>query len=191
MKKIILVLNLILRVKFIFRTPEKYDLVIFDKVSVKDLNNCLSNFNFFVLQARLENMDKIYFSYKIIKKIFNNYSKGNLFTVYLVSLIELIEPKVVITNIDNSLKFSDVAKILEKKTNFIAVQNASRYDLLQFNYLYSTNKIKNNFLKNFYIPNLFSFGDYEKDLYKKLNIIVKNIYPIGNLRWANFLHYVK
>ena len=65
MKKIILVLNLILKAKFIYRTPVKYDLVIFDKVSVKDLNNCLSNFNFFVLQARLENMNQIYFSYNL------------------------------------------------------------------------------------------------------------------------------
>lgn len=65
MKKIILVLNLILRAKFIFRTPKRYDLIIFDKVSVKDLDNCLSKCNFFVLQARLENIDEIYFSYKI------------------------------------------------------------------------------------------------------------------------------
>jgi hypothetical protein len=97
----------------------------------------------------------------------------------------------VITNIDNSFKFSDVAKILEKKTNFIAIQNASRYDLLQFNYLYNTKKIKHNFLKKYYIPNLFCFGDYERELYKKLNIMVKNIYPVGDLRWANFLHHIK
>ena len=35
-------------------------------------------------------------------------------TAYLVSLLEIIEPKIVITNIHNSLKFFDVAKILEK-----------------------------------------------------------------------------
>ena len=53
------------------------------------------------------------------------------------------------TNIDNSLKFSDVAKILEKKTNFIAIQNASRIDLLQFHHLYNTKKVKHNFLKKY------------------------------------------
>ena len=152
MKKIILILTLLLRSKFIFKTPKKHHLVLFDKMSAFDLNNCVSKFNFFVLQVRLEEMNEVYFSYKILKKILQNYFKGNLFTVYLTSLIELIEPKVVITNIDNSLKFSDVAKILEKKTNFIAIQNASRNDLLQFKYLYNTKKINHDFLKKFYIP---------------------------------------
>ena len=144
-----------------------------------------------MLQARLEDMDKIYISYKILKKIFKNYFKGNLFTVYLVSLIELIKPKVVITNIDNSLKFTDAARILEKEAYFFAIQNAARYDLLGFDYLYSSKQVKYNFNEKFYIPNLFSFGDHEKDLYKKLNVTAKNIYPIGDLRWANFMHYIK
>ena len=191
MKKIILFLKLILRSKFIFKTPKKYDLVVFDKMSLEDLNNLISKFNFFVLQVRLEDMNEIYLSYKIFKKVIKNYSKGNLFTVYLTSLIELIGPKVVITNIDNSLKFSDIAKILEKKKNFIAIQNSSRAELLQFYYLYNTKRIKHNFLNKFYIPTLFTFGNYEKELYKKLNIVVKNIYPVGNLRWSNFLHHIK
>ena len=126
MTKIILFFKLILRAKFIFKTPEKYDLIIFDEASVMDLNICLSKFNFFLLETRLGTISKVYFSYKILKKIFKNYFKGNLLTVYLVSLIELIRPKVVITTMDNSFKFFDVAKILEKKTNFIAIQNASR-----------------------------------------------------------------
>ena len=51
--------------------------------------------------------------------------------------------------------------------------------------------LKHNLLKKYYIPNLFCFGDFERDFYKKLNIIVKNIYPVGNLRWANFLNHIK
>jgi surface carbohydrate biosynthesis protein len=191
MKKIILLLKLISRSKFIFQTPKEHDLIVFDEVSANDLNLCVSSFNFFILQTRFEITNKVFLSYKILKQILKNYSKGNLFTVYLISLIELIKPKVVITNIDNSYKFSEVAKILEKKTNFIAIQNSSRHDLLEINYLYNQKKTKYNQLKKYYIPNLFSFGDYEKELYKQLNINVKNIYPIGNLRLANYLHYIK
>jgi surface carbohydrate biosynthesis protein len=191
MKKIILVFKLILRVKFIFKTPKKSNLIIFDDSSLLDLDTCLSNYNFFVMEVKLETINKIYFSFKIFKKIIKNYYKGNLLTVYLVSLIELIKPKVVITTIDNSFKFSDVAKILEKKTNFIAIQNASRHDLLEFDYFYKNKTMKSNILKKFYIPNLYCFGDYEKKLYHELNIEVKNIYPIGNLRLANCLHHIK
>jgi hypothetical protein len=96
-----------------------------------------------------------------------------------------------ITNIDNSAKFSTLAKVLEKKITFIAIQNAARYELLEFDYLYRTKKIKKNYLKKFYIPNFFSFGDYERDLYPKLQINVKNIYPAGSLRWASFLNHIK
>ena len=75
MRKIIILFKLILRSKFIFKTPEKYDLVVFDDSSMFDLNICLSKFNFFVLQTRLESpkfilgpkkppVYKIYFSYK-------------------------------------------------------------------------------------------------------------------------------
>ena len=191
MKKIILAIKLILRSKFIFKTPSKCDLIVFDEVALSDLNICLSKFNFFVLQTRIQNINKIYFSYKILREIFKNYFKGNLLTVYLVSLIETIKPKVVITSMDTSFKFFDVAKILEEKISFIAIQSAARYDVLEYNYLHKTNKLKDNWLEKFYIPNLFCFGDYEKQLYRQLNIKVKNIYPIGDLRFANSLHKTK
>ena len=191
MKKLTLVLKLILRAKFVFKTPKEHEVIIFDKMSAKDLKSCLSKFSPYVLQVRLENMDEIYFSYKILKKMLNNYLRGNLFTVYLISLIELIKAKVVVTHVDNSFKFSTIAKVLEKKITFIAIQNAARYELIEFDYLYRTKKIKKNYLKKYYIPNFFSFGDYERDLYPKLQINVKNIYPAGNLRWASFLNHIK
>ena len=198
MKKIILILKLVLRSKFIFKTPEKCDLILFDEMSIHDLSITLSKYKFFVLQTRLESaeskvplMREIYFSYKILKKIIKNFFKGNLLTVYFISLIELIKPKVVITNIDNSLKFSEVAKILEEKTNFIAIQNGPRYDFLDWDYLHRTKKMKYNRLKKFYIPNFLCFGDYDRELYNRFNIPVKNFYPIGNLRLANYFHYMK
>ena len=203
MKKIIIILKLILRSKFFFKTPEKCDLVVFDETSMNDLKICLSKFNFFVLQTRLptrlpssvnilaSKKYKIYFSYKILKKILKNYFKGNLFTVYLVSLIELIDPKVVITTIDISFKFSDITKILEKKINFIAIQNALEHDFLDWNYLYETKKIKQNLVKKFYIPNLFCVGDHDKKMWKQLDVKVNNFHPIGNLRLANFFHHIK
>ena len=191
MNKAILFLNLILRAKFFFRTPKEYSIIIFDEVSSGDLKNCLSGANFFILQTRFATVNTIYFSYRIFKQIFKNFFKGNLYTIYLVSLIELIKPKIVITIIDNSLKFSQVAKILEKKINFIAVQQATRVDFLDFKYLFDIKKTKTNFLKKLYIPNFYCFSDYDVEFYKKLNINVKNFYPIGNLRFANFLEHKK
>ena len=134
---------------------------------------------------------KIYFSYKILKKILKNYFKGNLFTVYLISLIELIDPKVVITTVDISFKFSDITKILGEKIKFIAIQNALEQDFLDWHYLYETKKMKQNLVKKLYIPNLFCMGDHDKKIWKQLDVKVNNFYPIGNLRLANFFHHIK
>ena len=90
MKKIILILKLVLRSKFIFKTPEKCDLILFDEMSIHDLSITLSKYKFFVLQTRLESaeskvplMREIYFSYKILKKIIKNFFKKHHLTIVL------------------------------------------------------------------------------------------------------------
>ena len=67
MKKIILVIKLILRSKFIFKTPKKHDLILFDDVSFNDMKNVISGFNYFILQARGELVTKVYISFKIFR----------------------------------------------------------------------------------------------------------------------------
>ena len=62
---------------------------------------------------------------------------------------------------------------------------------MEWNYLYKTKKIKKNLIKKLYIPNLYCFGDHDIEMWKQLDIKVKNFYPIGNLRLANFFHHIK
>ena len=71
---------------------------------------------------------------------------------YLISIIYIINPKVVITYIDNSLKFSELAlrfKKINKRIKFIAVQNGSRYEILENQFLFKNNIIKKILIKNF------------------------------------------
>jgi len=112
-------------------------------------------------------------------------------TAYLASLLEIINPKVVLTNIDNSLKFCDLARILDKKMNFLAIQNASRWDIDEYKLRYKNNKTKTDRSKKFYIPNFLCFGQFEIDHYKKHGIEVKNFFKVGSLRLANFMHYIR
>tara|TARA_Y100000590_G_C15523422_1_gene940267 strand:- start:38 stop:1036 length:999 start_codon:yes stop_codon:yes gene_type:complete len=112
-------------------------------------------------------------------------------TAYLISLLEIIEPKVVLTFTDNSFKFSDLAKILDKKINFVAIQNAARYDIKQSKYLYNNNIVKYDLTKKLYIPNFLCFGQFEIDYYKRYKIKVENFFKVGSLRLANFFHYIK
>ena len=108
-----------------------------------------------------------------------------------MSLLEIINPKVVLTTIDNSYKFSDVARILDQKMTFIAIQNAARIDIHETKYLYEKKKIPSDFTEKLYIPNFLCFGQYEIDQYRNYKIKIKNFFKIGSLRLANFLHHIK
>ena len=190
LKRYLSILKLFLKAKLVFKNPQKHELVIFDDESTMDLKNFIYHYNFFVLQSRIENINKIYFTFKILKYFFRHYN-GNIMTAYLVSLLEIIRPKVVLTNIDNSLKFFDLAKILDKKMNFVAIQNAARFDLIEYKYLYKKNIIKFDLTKNFYIPNYLCFGQFEIDHFKHYGIKVKNFFKVGSLRLANSFYHIK
>jgi len=190
MRRFFLIIKLIFRVKIIFKEPKNYKLVIFDEESIIDIKNVIKNFDYFVIQNRIDHINKIYISAKIIKLIKKNY-KGNIMTSYFVSLLEIIKPKAVITFIDNSEKFSDLAKILKKKIKFVAIQNAYRLDIMENNYLYKNRLIGNDLNKELCIPNFLCLGQHSIELYKKFKIKAKNFFIVGSLRLSNSLKYFK
>ena len=189
-RKLLLIFKLLLKAKFVFRNPQEHKLVIFDDESYMDMKNFIFNYNFFLLQTRAENINKVYLSFQIIKYFFKHYN-GNIMTAYLSSLLEIVRPKVVLTFIDNSLKFFDIAKIFDKKINFVAIQNGARYDLKRHKHLYKAKKINSDLTKNYYIPNFLCFGQFEIDDYKENEIKVKNFSKVGSLRLANFFHHIE
>tara|TARA_B100000029_G_scaffold32317_1_gene30893 strand:- start:5152 stop:6366 length:1215 start_codon:yes stop_codon:yes gene_type:complete len=190
MRRFILFIKLVLRAKFIFKNPQKYEVVVFDDESMVDFKNFIHHYNFFTLQSRPQRINKIYFSFKILKFFIKNYN-GNIMLAYFVSLLEIIGPKVVLTNIDNSLKFFELAKTLEKKMIFVAIQNAARYDLKIYKQWHKKKMLKTDMTKNFYIPNFFCFGQLEIDDYRQREIKVKNFFKVGSLRLANGLNQIK
>ena len=190
MRRILFILKLLLKVKFVFKNPQEHELVIFDDESSFDLKNFISPYNFFLLQTRIENINKVYLSFQIIKYFFKYYN-GNIMTAYLSSLLEIVRPKVVLTFIDNSLKFFDIAKIFDNKINFVAIQNGICYDLKKHKHLYKVKKINSDLTKNYYIPNFLCFGQFEIDHYKKYEIKVKNFSKVGSLQMANFFYHIE
>jgi|TARA_B110000259_G_scaffold550_2_gene783 surface carbohydrate biosynthesis protein len=190
MKRLLSILRLILRAKLIFKNPDNSKIVVFDDTTIKDFNNILLKRKYFLLKCRIENIVHIYFSLEILKKFIKNY-KGNIMTAYLLSVIELVNPKIVITHIDNSFKFSDLAKKLYKKIHFIAIQNAYRIDLGENKYRLQKKITKLNYKKKLFLPNFLCFGKFEIDLYRKHKINVKKFFIVGSLRLANYYYYLK
>ena len=190
MRRLLLIFKLLLKAKFVFRNPQEHKLVIFDDESYMDMKNFIFNYNFFLLQTRAKNINKVYLSFQIIKYFFKHYN-GIIMTAYLSSLLEIVRPKVVFTKIDNSQKFFDIAKIFDKKINFVAIQNGARYDLKRHKRLYKVKKINSDLTKNYYIPNFLCFGQFEIDHYKKYEIKVKNFSKVGSLQMANFFYHIE
>jgi len=182
-KKIILKLR---TASFKFNLPSKRKIIIFDDQSFQDLKYVVKEYDYFLLQTRFDTVSILYVNPLIFFKTLINY-RGNLWTAYIVSLIEIVSPKIVLTFIDNSLKFFDVAKIMNNKANFFAIQNGARYDLNRYKFKFHKKLLKKDVTKRFFIPNFFCFGQYEIDDYKKKNINVANFFPVGSLRLANFI----
>lgn len=173
--------------KWKFSKPNKSNLLIFDDTSIESLKYLIEDYDYSILQTRLSKDLTLYFNPSIIFKTLLNF-RGNIWTSYLITLIKFINPKIVITFIDNSFKFFEIAKRMQsKKINFFAIQNGARYDLNRYKHLYKKKILKEDFTKKFFIPNFFCFGDYEIEEYKEKNIDIKKFIPVGSLRLANFI----
>ena len=183
LKKIIIFLNIkiIRKIKIIYRFitknqiyfshPPKKEVIVFDDENFEVLKKIFLKENYFILATRLNKINKVYLSKKIIIYLVKNLFKRSLKQNYLYILIKLVDPKKVITFIDNSIDFFLVSKLF-KNTNikFIAIQNSHRYEIHAKN-------------QDLHIPNYLVFGEHEVKIFKKHSGI-KSITPIGSLSAA-------
>jgi surface carbohydrate biosynthesis protein len=163
---------------FFFRNHKKVDVVIYDRTNSYYLLDVLStNFSCGILDLR---PISIFINFRqligVCKFFLNfNFFRQDLSLVeYLVranlfASIVSMNPKVVITMIDNNEEFqwldSNISEILNIK--FIAVQNGFRLSNVPIN--------------NYALTHLFCFGNYEKNNFPLLGYLVKNYYPVGSL----------
>lgn len=190
---IIKILRTLIRSKLKFFSPKKVDVVIFDDIGSDLIKQCLPKCNFSTLKTRVERIDLLFLSLRVFFWAII-YFRGNLLTSYLISIIKIQNPKIVVTYIDNSLKFSEVAlkfKKIKKNIKFIAIQNGARYEILENNYLFKKKIVNKNQNKKYYLPIFLSFGNYEKKLYKKLNIKINKNIPVGRPILENYINFKK
>ena len=190
LKRLILLIQTLKNSKIYFKNPPQEKLLIFDNSDIFSLEiSILKNLNYFVYEDRLHLVTKLYFSFDVIKKLIK-YKKFGIKTAYTLAVIELVNPKLVLTFIHNSENFSMIAKILYKKFNFLAIQNSSYY--------YRVNEaiyLKNNYnhkIKNFFIPHLLGYGNLDRRNYDLLpEIEIGKFESVGSLRLENFKKEIK
>ena len=91
-----------------------------------------------------------------------------------MTIIDIINPKIVFTYIDNSHRFNEISKLRKNKYKFVALQNGARYEHKIINKLKDKNKSCE--LSKFNIPYFLCFGDYEiKDYKNSKQSIYKNL----------------
>ena len=175
------------KVKLKFKLPNKIDIIVFDREDLLSIEPILKVFkNKLLLDGRYSSTKKIFFNFSLLKEIRKNY-RGNLSMAYYSSLISLIKPKLVLTFVDNSWLFNKLTKKFYNKLNFLAIQNAVRYEIKINNNLQKKKIVRTNLNKNFFYDNFLTFGKYEIDHYKKNNIFINKAQDIGSIRLANVI----
>lgn len=189
MRKIKIFFFLLTKAKFVFKEPNHTKVVIIDPISSVDIVKALKKFNPFLLNNRIEQINKIYISIKIITFLIKNLFKRSLKINYFLALINVINPKVLVTRIDTSRDFSILSKILYKKIHCISLQQGMR--LLPDNKnLHRTDTPKKD-IKNYFIPEFFVFSNSDKLFFSNLKAKVINYHIAGSIRAQTALNYFK
>ena len=179
MRKLILFCQLVIKSKFIFSNPSHKKNILFDDEQLNVSEKIFITNNYFILKSRIENINEIYISVKIIKYILKNFFSSSIKVNYISALIHIIEPKNIITITDNSIDFFLQARIFKnKKIKFIAIQNAHRYD--------NDPEIRRLRFLTYY----FTFSNFEKKIFQNKSLR-KNIIPMGSIRSIVAKNYLK
>ena len=195
-KKLYKIIKKLISSKIIFSLPN-CEILIFDGTSLNDLKKyLLRNEKYFVLENRYEKIKEIYLSPKIIYKLISNFifNYKNLLIqeLYLITIIQIIKPKVVLTFIDNNVQFSKLSKInINRNIKFIALQNGSRIQWHEQLFLFKKKLIGKNINLDYFFPHFLCFGEFEKDECEKHSIKVEKFTFVGNIRLSNFLKDVE
>ena len=171
------------KVALTFRIINKSaDVIIIDAEAIDSLVNCIpENVSYEVLPVRnikelLKKFSISFFIYLFVVRMRS--SKRSFNSVVLIALIKTYHPKVILTYIDNSSRFSNISSYL-KKYKFLSVQNGLRWDLSRPDQ------------QNLYFGNYYSFGLCEKDILNKGEHRFDSINPVGSIKLGIFLEQLK
>ena len=189
------ILKILKTITLINKKTLNSNLLIFDCMSLENLEmHVLKGFEYFVISNRIEKI-KLYLSTYLIIRYIKNYIKFFfnkellLQDLYFLTLIDLIDPKIVLTAIDNHAQLSKITKYTTNKNiKFITLQLTSMMPQIKAKtYLFSKNLITKNLNQDLYFPQYLCFGKYIEELCLENKIKVDKFTHVGSLNLANFL----
>ena len=158
LRNFLMIFELLFKVKIVWGNPKKFKYIIFDDNSLGVIDRILPTKKYFILTTRRQNIKEIHISTHLILYILKNLFTNKLKINYFCCLIELIQPKKIVTLIDNSFDFHKIYKFFRKSDiSFYAIQNAVRHKDYLRNILSMSN----------YSGNYFCFGNSELNPVKR------------------------
>lgn len=123
----------------------------------------------------------LYLSWGVLANFFSLLMRGTpVRAAYYTALIRQHAPRIVVTYIDNSELFHEVARADHRNRRYLAIQNAARYDVLE---------LSPEGARRIFIPEFACFGEYERDLYTRRGAQVGRYHPVGSLREAYYRRF--
>lgn len=148
----------LLNAKFVFSKPEQKRILIFDRVSERFIITMkLKKKNYSFLDVRYESINLYVLFYVII-----NFGFKNLIKNYIIVFIKLVNPKVVLTAIDNNFFFYELNKYYNNPI-YISIQNGIRGQI----FLKSLKEYSKKLKEDLYADYILIFGKKYKKIYEK------------------------
>lgn len=157
---------------------EHVDVVVFDPTNVDYMLPLCGDAKTLVLDVYSHTL---LLNWGLLKSLMSLLLQGHTPQIaYLSALLRQLHPAIVITFIDNSDLFYELARANHRHMRFLAIQNGARVDVVE-----KTSQEA----RRIFIPEFACFGEYEKDLYSRKGAQVGRFIPIGSLREAYFRRY--
>ena len=147
-KKFIII---IIKIKLTLQLPIKKKIVLYDKHAYHKIYKILPKNDFHILKVRIEEINILIFLKNLVNLKFSYFA-------YLESYIKYINPKILITFVDNNFNFY---KHHFKNIVKIAVQNGRRIDPENFR-----SQVDNKI--NFYTDYIFTYNDNDRKIYENI-----------------------
>jgi len=178
--------------KITFKNPKKAKILIYDYAGSDVLiDSMLSGLDYSIFSARLElfyispqilfRMAKklFVFDFQYLKEI-----KSYVYKAYALSCVEYINPKIVITYIDNDFTFQWLSKRYNN-AEFYAIQNGTRAKSCL------TAPDSKGFIKKISMPHFICFGQNVVDNYRKFGHEIDDPVCLGSLKAGYYQNVIK
>jgi surface carbohydrate biosynthesis protein len=165
-------IQLLLTAKWYFSIPSKKKIILYDYNEPDLLSYYLKKNDTYLLETRLKQIN----IYILFKSLIRHMWRWKFFSGYIVEYIKEVNPKLVITFIDNNPQFYQL-KIFFPNTIIAFVQNGMRghsndiFGMLESGKMYT---------KNFAVDKMFVWNNKVGEMYKKY--LGGNYYTIGSLK---------